>query len=78
MPTVLRVGPFRFFLYAGDGGEPSHVHVERNDCEAKFWLDPVRLERSRGFRRKEINRIRELIEEHREQLLEGWNEFFRG
>jgi hypothetical protein len=72
------VGPFRFFFYAGDGGVPPHVHVERDDCEAKFWLDPVRLERSRGFRRKEINRIRDLVEEHREQLLEGWNEFFRG
>lgn len=78
MPTVLRVGPFRFFFYAGDGGEPPHVHVERDDCEAKFWLDPVRLERSRGFRRKEINRVRELVEEYREQLGEGWNEFFRG
>jgi Domain of unknown function (DUF4160) len=78
MPTVPRVGPFRFFFYAGDGGEPPYVHVERDDGEAKFWLDPVRLERSRGFRRKEINRIRALVEEHREQLLEGWNEFCRG
>jgi hypothetical protein len=78
MPTVLRVGPFRFFFYSGDGSEPPHVHVERDDCEAKFWLDPVRLERSRGFRRKEINRIHELVEEHRQQLLEGWNEFFHG
>jgi hypothetical protein len=78
MPTVLRVGPFRFFFYSGDGGEPPHVHVERDDCEAKFWLDPVRLERSHGLSRKEINRIRELIEENREQLLESWNEFFRG
>ena len=78
MPTVLRMGPFRFFFYAGDGGEPPHVHVERDDCEAKFWLDPVRLERSRGFRRKEINRLREIIEEHHEQLMESWNEFFNG
>jgi len=78
MPTVLRVGPLRFFFYAGDGAEPLHIHVERDDSEAKFWLDPVRLERSRGFRRKEINRIRGLVEEHREQLLESWNEFFSG
>ncbi|HLN26883.1 MAG TPA: DUF4160 domain-containing protein [Gemmataceae bacterium] len=78
MPTVLRVGPFRFFFYAGDGGEPPHVHVERDDCEAKLWLDPIRLERSRGFRRQEINRIRLLVEKHREQLLEGWNDFFHG
>jgi Domain of unknown function (DUF4160) len=72
------VGPLRFFFYTGDGGEPPHVPVGRDDCEAKFWLDPVRLQRSRGFRRKEINRIAELVEEHREQLLEGSNEFFRG
>jgi hypothetical protein len=78
MPTELRVGPFRFFFYAGDGDEPPHVHVERDDCEAKFWLDPVRLERSGGFRRNEIDRVRELIENHREQLLESWNAFFRG
>ncbi len=78
MPTVLCVGPFRFFFYSGDGGEPPHVHVERDDWEAKFWLDPVRLERSRGFSRKEINRVRDLIEEHRQELLESWDEFFRG
>lgn len=76
MPTVLREGPFRFFFYAGDRDEPPHIHVERDDCEAKFWLDPVRLERSRGFRRKEINRVRDLVEKHREELKESWDEFF--
>jgi hypothetical protein len=52
--------------------------VERDDCEAKFWLDPVRLERSHGFSRKDLNRTRALIEEHQRQLLESWNEFFNG
>lgn len=78
MPTVLRVGPFRFFFYAGDGGEPPHVHVERDDCEAKIWLDPVRLERSGGLKRKEIARVVEIVEQNQRQLLESWNEFFRG
>ena len=78
MPTVLRSGPYRFFFYAGDGGEPPHVHVERGDAEAKFWLDPIRLERSRGFGRKEINRIRRLVEWNLQALLESWNEFFHG
>ena len=78
MPTVFRSGPFRFFFYAGDGFEPPHVHVERDDGEAKFWLDPVRLEWSYGFSRKEINRLRELVEQYEQQLLESWNEFFHG
>jgi hypothetical protein len=55
-----------------------HVHIERDDCEAKFWLDPVRLERSRGFRRKEIYRLQELVAERRQHLLESWDEFFQG
>jgi hypothetical protein len=76
MPTALRVGPYRFFFYAGDGDEPPHVHVERDDCEAKLWLDPIQLERSGGFPRHEINDISDLVEEHQDELLEAWNEFF--
>lgn len=76
MPTVLRVGPYRFFFYAGDGSEPPHVHVERDDCVAKFWLSPVRLQESGGFNRKDISTIQDLVEEHQQDLLGSWNEFF--
>jgi len=78
MPTVLRTGPYRFFFYAGDRDEPPHVHVERDVRIAKFWLDPVILHRRGSFSRTEINRIQKLVEEHREALLERWNEFFSG
>lgn len=78
MPTVLRVGPYRLFFYAGDRGEPSHVHVERDDHVAKFWLEPVRLERSGGFRSQELNRIRRLVEENQEQLRRSWDDYFEG
>jgi hypothetical protein len=61
VPTVLRDGPFRFFFYSGDGGEPRHLHVESGGNEAKFWLDPVALERNRGFARKDLNRIEAII-----------------
>jgi hypothetical protein len=78
MPTVQREGPYRFFFYSGDRDEPPHIHVERDDCEAKFWLDPVRLERSRGFSGRDLNRIQELVHEHQVTLLGSWNEFFAG
>ena len=78
MPTVLRVGPFRFFFYAGDGEEPQHVHVERDNMIAKFWLDPIRLQNSGGFHRTEIARIQRLVTEHRPQLVEAWNAYFHG
>ena len=78
MPTVLRVGPYRFFFYAGDGGEPPHVHVERDESEAKLWLEPVRLERSGGFPAKELRRIEKTVTEHHKQLMDSWNDFFSG
>ena len=34
--------------------------------------------RSHGFSRKEISHIRRLVAEHVLELLESWNEFFRG
>lgn len=76
MPTILRVGPYRFFFYAGDRDEPQHVHVERDDNIAKYWLDPIRLQRSGGFSRAEIGKIRKIIEENHDHLVEAWNEYF--
>ncbi len=76
MPTILRVGSYRFFFYAGDRDEPLHVHIERDNDIAKFWLDPIRLQKSGGFRRPEIVRIAKLLEEHQSEIVEAWHEYF--
>jgi len=41
------------FFYAGDRDEPAHIHVERDDMIAKYWLEPLRLQSSGGFSRLE-------------------------
>lgn len=76
MPTVLRIGPYRFFFYSGDRDEPPHVHVERDAATAKFWLDPVRLQKTGGMARGEINKLQRLVIERREALLRRWDEYF--
>ena len=73
----LRRGPYRFFFYASDRDEPRHVHVERDSRIAKFWLDPVTLDRSGGLRRADISRVRGLVEENRELLVEAWDDHFQ-
>jgi hypothetical protein len=78
VPTVSRIGPYRFFFYAGDRDEPAHVHVERDDKIAKFWLEPVRLQSSGGFSRVEIGRIQRILHRRQRNLLEAWNAYFRG
>jgi len=75
-PTSLRIGPYRFFFYAGDRTEPSHTHVQRDDAEAKFWLSPVRLAWNHGFPGGELRRIERITEEHEARLMEIWNDYF--
>jgi hypothetical protein len=72
----LRIGPFRFYFYSHEPNEPPHVHVDRAEATIKVWLDPVEVAKSRGFRAREIGGIVRLVEEHREQLLEAWHEYF--
>ncbi len=76
MPTVLRSGPYRFFFYSGDRREPPHIHVEREQCRAKFWLNPVRLQASGGFGRAEINKVERLVVENEAHLVREWHAFF--
>ena len=76
MPTVMRIGPFRFYFYSHEPNEPPHVHVDRGEATMKLWLEPVEVAKSRGFRAHEIGGIVAMVEEHRLALLEAWHEYF--
>ncbi|MDP2481251.1 MAG: DUF4160 domain-containing protein [Candidatus Palauibacterales bacterium] len=76
MPTVLRLGPYRFFFYANDRSEPVHVHVRNEGAEAKFWLEPVRLAWSRGFAPHELRRLERLVKPNSRALMDGWHDYF--
>jgi len=76
MPTVLRLDGFRFFFYSLDRGEPPHVHVAQGSKAAKYWLDPVELASSEGFRAHELNRLRVLVQQHAANFHRQWNEHF--
>ncbi len=76
MPTVLRLRSYRFFFVSLDRTEPPHIHVRRENMVAKFWLEPVALERAGGFSRVELTAVAKLVHEHRERFLKSWYEFF--
>jgi hypothetical protein len=69
-------GPYRFYFYSHEPDEPPHVHIDRDDLSAKFWLDPVQLARNFGFRARELREIQSIIERQKRELSEAWNEFF--
>ena len=72
MPTILRAEGFRFFFYSNESDEPAHIHVERGDGTAKYWLDPVELAESVGMKAQELKRARELVEEHVAAFVAAW------
>jgi hypothetical protein len=76
VPTVMRAGPYRFFIWSNEPREPAHVHVESGDGHAKFWLDPVSLADADGYNPREIARIRRVVEANRLQLREHWRDLF--
>ncbi len=79
MPTVLRIGPYRFYFYSYDCTEPRHIHIDRESSSAKFWLDPeVILAENYGYNRKELREIERLVKQHVERLRNEWDAFCGG
>jgi hypothetical protein len=76
MPNVLRSGPYRFYFYSHEPNEPPHVHVDRDNLSAKFWLEPVSLAQNLGFRPKELREVQEIVAQNQQRFVEAWNDYF--
>jgi hypothetical protein len=75
MPTVLKIGSYRFHFYSDEGNEPPHINVATPEGECKFWLDPIRLARNKGISPRTVRHIEKLVFENQNLLTEKYNEF---
>lgn len=79
MPAVFRNHGFRFHFYSneGDPREPIHIHVQKGEADAKFWLYPdVSVAYNRGFTARVLSDLMEQVEARREDIEKAWNEHF--
>ena len=76
MPTIFRIGPYRFGFFSNESLEPPHIHVKSSGNQAKFWLDVVELASNYGYKAYELSKIEDMVLEHRDELLEAWHEYF--
>lgn len=76
MPTVFLEKGYRFFFYSNENNEPIHVHIEKNDSVAKFWIQPIKLAKNHGFKQPELNKVIKLLFENQNLVVEAWNEHF--
>jgi hypothetical protein len=75
MPTVLRVGSFRFHFYSDESDEPPHIHVRSPNGECKFWLEPIALARNRGLPADDLRTVERLVFEHQQFLIQKYHEY---
>ena len=52
-----------------------HIHVLRDDKEAKFWFEPkVELAESFGFRDNELMRIQKIVDKYATKFQEQYRQ----
>jgi len=79
MPTIFRYKGYRFHFFSNEGmpPEPPHIHVRHGERVAKFWLVPeVALAGAWGMAASELNELRKVVEEHRDEFERAWHEHF--
>jgi len=75
MPTVLRIGAYRFHFYSDEYNEPPHIHIANADGECKFWLNPVQLAGNKNLTPKVIRDIEKLVFEYSDFLYAKYVEY---
>ena len=77
MPTVLRKYGIRFHFFGSDMHEPPPIHASGQGGKAKVWLSPVEMAESQGLKASDLKRILEVANDHKDEFLEAWYEFFK-
>jgi hypothetical protein len=78
MPTIIRIGRFRFHFYSDEGSEPPHIHVRSPDGECKFWLEPmIILASNRGIPAHELREVERLVYKNQDLLRSAYHDFHK-
>lgn len=75
-PTIFKAGGFRFYFFSREETR-KHVHVYCERGEAKFWLEPnIELAQNFGMATRQIRVVKNLIEEHYDEICDAWKKHF--
>lgn len=75
-PTVFRARGLRFYFFSRE--EPRlHVHVQAQQGEAKFWLEPkIEMAENLGMNARSLSLALQLVKEHEQEIREAWKRHF--
>ena len=79
VPTILMMFGWRFFFYANERNEPVHIHCQKGEAEAKYWLDIEGFgaieAHSYNMSPRDKRMVRRVIFEHFDYIVTEWNRF---
>ena len=75
-PTIFRLSGCRFYFLSNE--EPRmHIHVECEEGEAKFWIEPiVSLASYYGLKPHRLSKLQKLIEKKKDEIAKEWKKYF--
>ncbi len=76
MPTVTEQNGSRIYFFSNEPEKSPHVRVEREDCTALIFLDPVRVVESNGYDLDSLSSLESFIIQNHDELLGKWNGYF--
>jgi hypothetical protein len=75
-PSIFREKGYRFYFLSNEE-DRIHVHVTCESGEAKFWLEPIiSLATYYKLTSKRLNEIQDIIEEHKDEIVQKWRRHF--
>ncbi len=73
-PVFHRENSYCFKIYSNEE-ERMHIHVSRDDKEAKFWLEPeVELAENFGFKDYELTMIQKIVDKYATEFQEQFRQ----
>ncbi|MBL8378415.1 MAG: DUF4160 domain-containing protein [Burkholderiales bacterium] len=77
-PTIFREGGFRFYFFSREESR-MHVHVQGQNGEAKFWLEPaIEFAKAVGLSQREIDEAQRIVQRHQDEIRNAWRKHFPG
>ncbi len=75
MPTIFEIFGLRFFFFSDDHA-PIHVHVVKEDYDAKIEIEPeIRLVYNHGLKAKDLKRAMMLVEMYKDDIIDVWKRY---
>jgi hypothetical protein len=75
-PTVFREKGYRFYFLSNEERRV-HIHIECQNGEAKFWIEPVvALAHAQGLNKRVVYELFELVTRHKNEIIKKWLQHF--